>query len=104
METDMTDMTVAKTILEQLGGPRFLAMTGARNLTGDANSLTMKLSMIRRHVKITLNPSDTYTVSVLRTRREHGMPFIIETKSESDVCNDALQATFTRMTGLHTHL
>jgi hypothetical protein len=32
----MTDMTVARTILDQLGGARFVAMTGAREFVGSA--------------------------------------------------------------------
>ena len=39
----MTDMTVAKTILAQLGGSRFVAMTGARHMAGDATSLSFGL-------------------------------------------------------------
>ena len=34
----MSNMTVAKTILEQLGGNKFRMMTGAKNLAGDENS------------------------------------------------------------------
>jgi hypothetical protein len=40
----MTDMTVARTILDQLGGARFVAMTGAREFVGSADSLTFKVS------------------------------------------------------------
>lgn len=40
----MAELTVAKTILEQLGGSRFLALTGSRNLVGDDTSLTMRLA------------------------------------------------------------
>ena len=32
----MTDLTVARSILDQLGGARFVAMTGARELVGSA--------------------------------------------------------------------
>lgn len=38
-----TNLTVANTILHQLGGRRFIAFTGARDLLGDTNSLTFKL-------------------------------------------------------------
>jgi hypothetical protein len=30
----MTDMTVSQTILSQLGGKRFIAMTGSKNFVG----------------------------------------------------------------------
>ena len=36
-------MRVAKTILEQLGGNHFRMMTGAKNLAGDENSLSMRI-------------------------------------------------------------
>jgi len=39
-------MRVAKTILEQLGGNHFRMMTGAKNLAGDENSLSMRLGEI----------------------------------------------------------
>ena len=36
-------MSIAKTILEQLGGNKFRVMTGAKNLMGFENGLVMKL-------------------------------------------------------------
>ena len=39
----MADMTVANEILRQLGGNKFLVMTGANHLIGDTYSLSMKL-------------------------------------------------------------
>ena len=56
----------ASTILRQLGGNRFMAMTGARNLMYDkkAKSLSMKFGRVARgksnYVKITLTPADLY--------------------------------------------
>ena len=35
----MSNLKVAKTILEQLGGNHFRMMTGAKKLAGDENSL-----------------------------------------------------------------
>ncbi len=37
------DLTVAKTILEQMGGGRLMALTGARSLVGNENSLQFSL-------------------------------------------------------------
>jgi len=34
-------MKIAEIILEQLGGNKFIRMTGARNLVGDTNSLSL---------------------------------------------------------------
>lgn len=37
-------MSVAETILQQLGGQRFTAMTGSKNYLADGNSLRMTLA------------------------------------------------------------
>ena len=41
----MSNMTVAKTILEQLGGNKFRAMTGAKQFMGFAEGLAMKIGL-----------------------------------------------------------
>ena len=59
-------MKVADIILEQLGGNKFLAMTGAKNLLADGNTLRMTLPKNRskaNRLYITLDPDDTYTMS-----------------------------------------
>jgi hypothetical protein len=56
----MTDLTVARSILDQLGGERFVAMTGARELVGSADSLTFKIGV---------NPKRVSLVRVTLTRR-----------------------------------
>lgn len=66
----MNDITVSKTILEQLGGRRFIAMTGARDLIGGTNYLMFRLPRglakngINK-VKITLDWTDTYVVEAM---------------------------------------
>ena len=35
--------TIATTILQQLGGSRFIAMTGAKNLVAEENALIFRL-------------------------------------------------------------
>lgn len=91
----MTDMTVANTILAQLGGGRFKMMTGANTFVGSADTLRFRIA--RRIVAITLLPSDTYKVEVFTTKGRL-------TGSETDIYVDQLQAVFTKLTGLHTHL
>ena len=63
----MSNLKVAETILEQLGGNHFRMMTGAKHLAGDENSLSMRIgrnSSNSNYLKITLNSMDTYdTVS-----------------------------------------
>lgn len=96
--------SVAKTILTQLGGNRFLVMTGAKNLLGDANSLTFRVPMRTRDgsnmVKITLTAMDDYTMkfSSVRAGKE-----TLKTHCEG-IYNENLQEVFTRVTGLHTSL
>lgn len=59
-------MSVAETILQQLGGHRFTVMTGSKNYIADGNSLRMTLA--KNHSKanrltITLDEvTDTYIV------------------------------------------
>lgn len=106
---------VANTILEQLGGRHFLVMTGAKDL-GASNdglgSLTMRLPRCDfkkpgvTHVKITLEPSDTYKVEAIKVsrRRKFERPQVSTIASESDVYCDTLQDAFLRLTGLMTRL
>ena len=100
---------IAKTILEQLGGGRFMAMTGAKNMVAIENGLQFDLPRTRHYVKdginkvqVVLDPSDTYTVRGLKW-----MPRKYEFKelaNQLGVYGDTLQAVFTDMTGLDTRL
>src|SRR5262245_9743166 len=101
------DLTVANTILTQLGGKRFLAMTGAKQLIGSATSLSFTLpgtpGFVQRGInvcRITLTPMDTYTVEYLRVRGSA----VTTVQTCEDIYADALQDCFTRETGLVTHL
>jgi hypothetical protein len=99
------DMQIAQTILEQLGGRRFMAMTGAQHFTAVDSGLTFRLpgTSNERHinyVKIILEPSDTYTMTFATIRH-----LDLKLVAESDgVYFDQLQDTFTAETGLDTHL
>jgi len=101
------DMTVAQTILDQLGGRRFRMMTGASNFIGSDTDLSFRLpgtSGFVAHginaVRVTLTPADTYTMVFLRVRG--GTVKTIETCE--DIYCDMLQDCFTRVTGLATRL
>lgn len=99
-------MAVANTILEQLGGGRFIVMTGAKGFVGSPNGLSFRINSVNYDgkrvnvVHIVLDPSDTYTVvaSYLRAGK------IKNVATVSDVYNDQLQEVFTRVTGLYTRL
>ena len=98
-------MSVASIILEQLGGNRFVAMTGASRFGSQSDSLQFRLpARFARDginfVSITLLPSDTYRMSFCSLRGTK-----LRTVSEcSDVYCDQLQSLFTKVTGLDTHL
>jgi hypothetical protein len=97
------ELTTAKTILRQLGGNRFLAMTGTKNLTGSETALSMKLARNKSgatHLRVTLDPSDTYTMEFIRV---HGVK-CSTVRVDSGVYCDQLQDVFTSTTGMYTRL
>lgn len=108
-------MTVANTILEQLGGNMFIAMTGARNFLVDGNTLRMTLPKNRSNANrlyITLDGTDTYTMYFFKftAGRLNKTTFTwIPDKTEdirklSGVYANMLQEIFTATTGMTTHL
>ncbi len=107
MLTKQERMDIANTILQQLGGRKFQAMTGARQFVALESGLRFKLpgggGFCRNGincVSITLDPSDTYTVAFYRNR---GMT--VTTVSEHhDIYFDQLQGVFRAETGLEMHL
>ena len=95
----MTDMTVARTILDQLGGARFVAMTGAKDFVGSADGVTFKVGTNPKRVsqvRVTLMPADVYAMTFFRIGKA---PQI-----ESDVYCNMLEAVFSERTGLYTKL
>lgn len=100
------DMTVANTILEQLGGGRFTMMTGAKNFVGDANSLRFAIMRNAKkitHVAVVLEQNDIYKVTFWHVGR--GASFKMEIVEEMGlVYAEDLQSRFTEATGLHTRL
>lgn len=102
----MSDLTVAKTILDQLGGRKFLAMTGAKNLIGGPSSLSFSLpgnpgfvaNGINR-VRITHNAEDLYDIEFGKVR---GSKYTVILTVPADC--DSLRPVFTRITGLQTRM
>lgn len=95
-------MQVAQTILSQLGGNRFVVMTGAKNLTGRADGLSFKIGRNSHkvtHVRVTLNARDTYTCEFLNIRGTN----IKTLQTVDDVYCEDLQRVFKAATGIHTH-
>ena len=112
-------MTVAQTILEQLGGNKFVVMTGAKNFVADGNTLRMTLpkNMSKANrLYITLDADDTYTMrffkftpSKLKVDHKKGIAEFTEEKTKEvktykGVYFDMLQELFTEVTGMYTHL
>ena len=102
---------VANEIIRQLGGTKFRVMTGARDFMAIENGLAFKLSetMTKNkasRVRIVLDPTDTYTVSFWRYRRQKSpgkSPMTIISEHEL-VYFDGLEQLFTAETGLDTYL
>jgi len=98
-------MEIARTIIEQLGGNKFLAMTGAKQMMSTGNGLQFKLparfaAKGINCVQIELTESDTYDVRFLKVAK-----FDFSTVAESTgIYADQLRATFTSHTGLDTAL
>ena len=99
----VTIMSIAKTILQQLGGNRFVAMTGAKNLADTGKGLSMKIMRNAckvTHVTIELTPLDLYLVKFIKVRGTN-MTVI----SEHDmVYAEDLRQLFETNTGLYTYL
>ena len=112
-------MTVAQTILDQLGGNKFMAMTGSKHFTSDGNTLNMRLAGNRsgaNHLKITLNGLDTYDMEFIKYLKakvkvdaankiiNYTPDKLVTIKSLNNVYFDQLQEIFTGVTGMETHL
>ena len=95
---------VAETILAQLGGRRFLVMTGAQ-ASSERNTLILKLPRGMgkgiRAVVITLEPSDTYSMRFVKQARDGTVTTV---RQLDQVYAEDLQRIFTDVTGLETSL
>ena len=95
---------IADTILKQLGGGRFIAMTGAKNLAFSSSPPGLRMSIGRgakdaiKYLRVDYDRnSDTYTM--IFANKSGGT-----VKSVSNVYADSLQRVFTSTTGFDTHL
>ena len=109
-------MSVANTILQQMGGNRFIVMTGSHHFVSDGNTLIMQLARNAskaNRLYITLDPvTDLYTMRFFRFTEgrlnrqtfERAPDKITEIKLYEDVFADQLENLFTHVTGLYTSL
>jgi hypothetical protein len=98
-------METANAILAQLGGNKFLAMTGAKGLIASGDALTFRLpAKFARDginfVRIVLDASDTYSITFSKFR---GMK-ITDVATREMVYADQLRSVFTSVTGLDVAL
>ena len=95
-------MNVATEILNQLGGNKFLAMTGSHTLCADEKMLKMKLrknAVRAQWLSITLNSMDTYDVCFYSVNKNWEK---VVKKEFNGVYNDMLVNIFETTTGLYT--
>jgi hypothetical protein len=97
-------MQIATTILQQLGGRKFIAMTGSHNFVTDGNTLFMTLRRNKAKAKwlrITLNSLDLYEMEFKKVNSKMDL---ITVASYENVYDDQLREIFTSVTGLETSL
>ena len=96
------NMEIPEIILNRLGGNRFIAMTGAKNLLGGESDLSFKIGRNSKgitHVKIMLNPIAVYECEFYKVRGSS-----IKLLSHAAAVWNELQDVFTEHTGLDTRL
>lgn len=100
--TKEESMQIASTILEQIGGNQFRMMTGAKGFVALDGGLLFRLNARSAkgvtHVRIVLDPSDTYTVTFYGQKSTGG-----EVVYDSTYC-DQLRGLFEDVTGLRTSM
>ena len=95
-------MAIAKTIQRQLGGHRFVCMTGARDLVALESGLQFSFPKAKQginRVKVVLKPNDLYVMSFYKVR---GCECVLRDMQVADA--EDLQRVFTAVTGLDTHI
>lgn len=94
------EMTVADTIVEQIGNRAFFMM-GTRSRARSGNSLSFDVRGSKyNYVKVTLEPSDTYTVEAMYYR--HGR--LVRHEERVFVYAESLNAVIESLTGLRLSL
>lgn len=98
-------MNVATEILNQLGGSKFIAMTGSKNFAHDNDGKTLIMNLRTNKAKakyltITLNSMDTYDMTFSTLSK---MQLVIIEELKGVYATD-LQKIFTQITGLDTKI
>lgn len=96
-------MTVASEILSQLGGSKFLAMTGAKNLLNGGNYLQFDIKGKGfNKARVTLTGNDDYTIAFYQYSRKHLT--CNEVDSVGGIYAETLKAHFEARSGLYLSL
>lgn len=100
---------IAQTILQQIGGNRFVAMTGSKKFLDMGNGLRMNLSRNKtqaNRLEIMLDrATDTYTMRFYKQVVTKSFEVKITEIAQLDtVYCDMFEETFTSVTGLYTRL
>ena len=95
----------AEEVLQQLGGRKFIAMTGAKNFVKNDKdkSIVFRVPKAKNSIntiRITLTSMDVYNVDFISVRGTN----IKTVATAKGVYNDQLQSIFTKYTGLYTSL
>jgi hypothetical protein len=97
--------TVANTIFQQLGGNRFVAMTGAKNFLAREDALSFRIGRNKtrcNYVKVIYNAGlDDYSILFGYVSANKGLK---ELEKIDGLYFDDLQPKFTAFTGLYTKL
>ena len=103
-ENKQEKLQIAKTILSQLGGNRFVAMTGAKSFGYDSKGSSVSLQFrIGRNAK----QVNIVKINYIRGKDLYEMEFYKGTKLLKKVSNvyaDQLRKIFTKHTGMYTSL
>lgn len=97
---------VANVILAQLGGSRFVAMTGSKDFVGSDRSLRFKVGRGAKngitHVVVKLKADDTYSVEASKFSPRSLQIKVVDTRDM--VQAEGLPAVFSAITGMFTSL
>ena len=104
-QVEISSSFSAGQVLNQLGGNKFIAMTGAKDFVKDDAKQMIAFKIGRNaksinYVRITLNPMDTYDMEFIMIRAGK---LTVKSKAEG-VYNEQLQEVFKEHTGMNTHL
>jgi len=102
---DGGDVSIGQTILQQLGGNKFIVMTGAKHFGYSDKDKTLSFKIGRNaskanYVRIKLTSMDLYDMTFIRI---HGANYD-ELKTYEGLYADMLQSAFTEYTGMYTRL